>query len=276
VGTNRNKRRRALAAEAERALPAFEIVHPPLLAHGVTPVRDVAGHLPARKADHRPPSRPARDAAPRTAAAAAHRAPTKGPPPTLLTPPAPHPHAPDACSGDAPARRRDARVTARLRKNLDRRASRSLGLGGRREKSKPGGERSDNRSRRASGSPRCSNTEETSQWVQTPTALRSSAPARNRYALLRATETGVSMPSRSAVPRHNPSRSPRCRTPAPYLPRKQNQGLHDLASEGDRGVTETKITEHLSALSLRCREIAVCAERLQLLIDGLDSIGGDL
>lgn len=266
MSSNRSKRRRALAAEAEGALPAFEIVRPPLVSHALPPLRGRRGRLPARKADDAPATRAARHAAPAADARRAAAAPAVTAAPALLAPPV----TPRTTHG------RDDAVTPPLRKFLDGRASRALPLGSR-GKNKARGESVGNRSRGLLGP----------QGAATPRSLlaghgrpvsRVLQAARNRHALQRAAETGEVMPSRSVANRNptNPCRTPQPSTPAPYLPEQQNQGLCDVSSPGDQGVTERRLTEHLSELRRDALAIVEYADRLEAAVARVASAGGDL
>lgn len=78
------------------------------------------------------------------------------------------------------------------------------------------------------------------------------------------------MPSRSNNPRNTPSPSPcrtrRTRSPAPYAPGQQNQGLPDVEPQGDQRVTPISLTERLSSLKRDAQAIVTQVDRLEALI----------
>lgn len=268
MGRNKAPGRRARRAVAEGTLSPGEVVRGPLGPHGLPPDRDPILVTGAGDADHRPPARPARDAAPAARPLAADDAATPTPGAALGA--APTPTHLEHRAVTVASRQRDANsLTVR-----HGRAYRST----RRGKNKARGESVGQPKPRASGHEDGANRLGPSQWVRTPTVPSSSTPTRNGRALARAPEThGVPMPSRSAVhptpsPCRTSSRRPRRDSPAPYTRGEQNQSLCDPAPQSNQAVAglpntaRLSITDRLSRLRVTAEEIAHHAAALERLI----------
>lgn len=219
----------AREAPTRGAPEARLVVGGPFEAYEFTPVgaRGVTGEV-TRHAEARPPAGAAREPAVDAHRPLADTARPPAQPPALAAAPRRLP--------TRPTHRRDDARTHASRKFVDGGVTLAVPLKSR-GKNKARGESVGQPKPRASGSQRCSNTEETSQWVRTLTARSSSSrtengarssalPRRWSSSMSSRSEVRSSTPSES-VTRHAHSRARR-RSPAPYAQAVQNQALSDV------------------------------------------------